>query len=57
MRYTATGKLGRLLHMLIYKSGNLPVVGTGTMVPDHEELVVPHFSNSPFTPRKGFFCL
>ena len=33
---TATGKRGRLLPMMIYKSGNLPFVGTGTEVPDHE---------------------
>lgn len=33
---TATGKLGRLLLMMIYKPGDLPVVGTGTVVPDHE---------------------
>ena len=30
MLYTVTGKPGRLLHMMIYKPGNLPAVGTGT---------------------------
>lgn len=36
MLYTVTGKPGRLLHMMTYKPGNLPAVGTGTEVPDHE---------------------
>lgn len=34
--FTATGKLGRLLCMWNYKSGNLPDIGTGTRVPNHE---------------------
>ena len=33
---TVTGQPGRLLYMLIYKPGNLPAIGTGTYVPDHE---------------------
>ena len=33
MLHTVTGKPGRLLHMMIYKPGNLPAVGTGTHVP------------------------
>lgn len=41
MLHTVTGKPGRLLHMMIYKPGNLPAVGTGADAPDHEELVVP----------------
>lgn len=36
-----TGKPGRRFYVRIFKSGDLPGVGTETLVSDHEELVVP----------------
>lgn len=44
MSGTATEYSGRRLWMKSYKSGNLPIVGTGMDIPDHEDLIVPEFS-------------
>jgi hypothetical protein len=33
--------LGRLDAAVSHKSGNLPLMGTGMQIPDHEQLVVP----------------
>lgn len=43
MSWTVTGPFGpgRRLCVLIDKPGNLPVVGTGMLFPNHEELIVP----------------
>ena len=40
--------------MLSFQPGNLPAVGTGAQVPDHEELVVP---KKPEKTEKGLFAL
>ena len=47
--------------MMIYEPGDLPVAGTGTEVPDHEELVVPFtyllnlFHHSFYFGRRFFY--
>ena len=47
--------------MMIYEPGDLPVAGTGTEVPDHEELVVPFtyllnlFHHSFYCGRRFFY--
>jgi hypothetical protein len=46
--------LGRRRQALSFQPGNLPAVGTGAQVPDHEELVVP---KKPEKTEKGLFVL